>query len=52
MKKALKITVKSIILFAVTVLRFALITPNKPKPKTECKGWVTIGKNNSDGCKQ
>tara|TARA_R110000751_G_scaffold33075_3_gene82688 strand:+ start:9322 stop:9480 length:159 start_codon:yes stop_codon:yes gene_type:complete len=52
MKEALKITAKSIILFAVTVWLFALITPNEPKPEPEYKGWVTIGEEDIDGCKQ
>ena len=49
MKEALKITAKSIILFAVTVWLFALITPNEPKPEPEYKGWVTIGEEDIDG---
>jgi hypothetical protein len=52
MKEALKITVKSIILFAVAVWLFALITPNEPKPEPEYKGWVTIGEKVSDDCEQ
>ena len=52
MKEALKITAKSIILFALTVWLFALITPDEPKPELEYKGWVTIGEEDIDGCKQ
>ncbi len=52
MKEALKITVKSIIIFLLTVWIFVKFTPNEQKQESEHKGWVKIGEKVSEHYKQ